>query len=101
MRGSAVHLLGELKAARKQKKLSQEALAEKVGIPQSHLSKIEGGSVDIQTSSLIELARNLELELMLIPKQLVLAVRSIVSSHDLHSDNEIKPAYRLAEDDDA
>lgn len=58
--------------------LSQRALALKVGLPQSHISKIESGGVDIRLGSLIELARVLELELELVPRKAVPAVKSII-----------------------
>lgn len=64
--------------AREAKGLSQRTLAERVGMPQSHISKIERGGVDIQLSSLTELARALELELKLIPRKAIPAVDSII-----------------------
>lgn len=67
----------ELKAARNKKGLSQRKLGAKVGIPQSHISKIENGAVDLKTSSLIELARALDLELMLVPRALIPAVQGL------------------------
>lgn len=67
----------ELKAARNKKGLSQRELGAKVGIPQSHISKIENGAVDLKTSSLIELARALDLELMLVPRALIPAVQGL------------------------
>ena len=67
----------ELKAARNKKGLSQRELGAKVGIPQSHISKIENGAVDLKTSSLIELARALDLELMLVPRALTPAVQGL------------------------
>ncbi len=69
-----------LKAAREARALSQRALGEKVGLPQSHVSKIEGGTVDLKLSSLIELARALDLDVVLVPRKLVPAVQSIVRS---------------------
>ena len=67
----------ELKAARNKKGLSQRELGAKVGVPQSHISKIENGAVDLKTSSLIELARALDLELMLVPRALIPAVQGL------------------------
>lgn len=67
----------ELKTARTKKGLSQRELGAKVGIPQSHISKIENGAVDLKTSSLIELARALDLELMLVPRALIPAVQGL------------------------
>lgn len=74
---SIEHLVKILKAAREKKGLSQRALSAKVRIPQSHISKIEKGEVDLHTSSLIELARTLELELVLIPRQLIPIVKRL------------------------
>ena len=87
-----------LKKARLTKGLSQRALSAAAGIPQSHISKIEAGAVDLRLSSLIELARTLDLELALIPRSHVPAVRSLVRMGE--ADQEPRPAYRLDEGDD-
>lgn len=49
-------------------------------MPQSHISKIESGGADIRLSSLIELARALDLELKLVPLKALPAVNNIVRS---------------------
>lgn len=67
-----------IKTAREDKGLSQRALSEKAGVPQSHISKIENAAVDLRVSSLVELARALDLELMLVPRKVTSAVQSIV-----------------------
>lgn len=72
-----------LKAAREGLALSQRALGESVGLPQSHVSKIEGGAVDLKLSSLIELARALGLDVMLVPRKFVPAVQSIIRNASL------------------
>lgn len=59
----------QLKQARINKGWSQKEIGERLGIPQSHLSKIENGKTDLRISSLIQLSRVLELELVLVPKQ--------------------------------
>jgi transcriptional regulator with XRE-family HTH domain len=64
-------------AARRRAGLSQRALGGKVGVAQSHISKIERAAIDPQVSSLMELARALGLELMLVPVQLVPAVQAL------------------------
>ena len=69
-----------LKDAREIKRFSQRALSKKVGLPQSHISKIENGAVDLQLSSLMELSRALDLEVMLVPRKLVSTVQSMVRS---------------------
>ena len=77
---SVSHWVGQLKLARKRKGLTQTELGKKVGLPQSYISKVEGGSIDIRLSSLLEMARALELEPMLVPRQLVPAVQSLTRS---------------------
>jgi transcriptional regulator with XRE-family HTH domain len=73
-------IIGSLKAARKAKGLSQRDLSARAGVPQSHISRIESGKVNLQLSSLIQLARLLDLEVMLVPKKAIPAVDSIVRS---------------------
>lgn len=69
-----------LKQARETRGLSQRALGDLTGLPQSHISKIESGAVDLRVSSLIELARALNLELAMVPRKSVPAVNSVVRS---------------------
>ncbi len=71
------HIANDLKAAREAKGLSQRALSKLAGVPQSHISKIENGFVDLRLSSLIELARVLGLELALVPRKTLPAIKSI------------------------
>lgn len=84
-----------LKEARTAKGLSQRALAEQVGLPQSHISRIESGAVDLQTSSLIQLARALDLEVVLVPRRMMSTVEAL--GRAAHAP---RPAYRLDEDAD-
>lgn len=74
------HIASALRAARESKGLSQRELSAKSGVPQGHISKIENGAVDLRTSSLVALARVLDLELLLVPRKAVSAVNSIVRS---------------------
>jgi transcriptional regulator with XRE-family HTH domain len=76
------HILAALKAARTEKALSQRDLSKEAGVPQSHISKIESGAVDLQLSSLIEIARALDLEVITVPRKLVPAVQAIVRSDE-------------------
>ena len=81
-----------LKQARINKGLTQRGLSAKAGVPQSHISKIESGAVDIKVSSLIELARTLDLELMLIPRRHTTAVKSIVGEGaSQHGGEDVAP----------
>ncbi len=80
MKHATAHIATALKTAREAKGMSQRALSEKAGVPQGHISKIETGAVDLRLSSLIELARVLDLELALVPRKSIPAVNSIVRS---------------------
>jgi len=106
---AAEHVITALRAAREARQLSQRELSARTGLPQSHISKIENGTVNITLPSLVELARALELEIMLVPRKLVPAVQSIMrtgaDAHLAHRATERpsrpRPAYALDEDDDA
>lgn len=69
-----------LRDARTTRGLTQRALGDRVGLPQSHVSKIEQGIVDLQLSSLAELARALDLEIRLVPRPLLSAVDGVIQS---------------------
>lgn len=81
-----------LKAARAQKGLSQRDLSARLGMPQSHISRIESGAVDLRLSSLIEMARHVDLEVMLVPRKHVIAVEAVARGADTTAP---VPAYRL------
>lgn len=66
-----------LKAAREAKGLTQRALSKLAGVPQAHISKIEGNAVDLRLSSLLALAHALDLEVSLVPRKAVPAVQSL------------------------
>ncbi|WP_205195919.1 helix-turn-helix domain-containing protein [Brevundimonas huaxiensis] len=67
-----------LRDARRQKGLSQRALAQASGLAQSQISKVENAEVDPQLTTLIELAQALDLELKLVPRSAVVAVGAVV-----------------------
>ena len=69
-----------LRQARARLGLSQRELSVNSLVPQGHISRIENGAVDLRVSSLIALARALDLELVLVPRRAVPAVRSISGS---------------------
>lgn len=74
-------IIQTIKTARINKRLSQRALSAKAGIPQSHISNIENGGVNIKLSTLINLARALDLEVTLVPRKLIPAVYSITGNN--------------------
>ncbi len=94
-------LVQKLKSARTAKNLSQRELANSLGIPQSHLSKIESGHVNIKLASFVKMARNLELEVMLIPRQEIPLVKNLMTSkEEMRKGHSIKPAYSLDDEKD-
>ncbi|PWF25196.1 helix-turn-helix domain-containing protein [Corticimicrobacter populi] len=94
-----------LRAARSAKKLSQRDLSTRAGVPQSHISKIESNQVDLRLSSLIAIANALELEVTLVPRQVMPAVQSVVRHQvaQLASapapDMSARPAYTLDDEE--
>lgn len=80
MNHSIQYIADQLKAGRELKGLSQRELGELSGVTQSQISRIERGTLDPQLTTLVELARALDLELMLVPRSAMSAVSAIVRS---------------------
>ena len=94
-------IAASLKEARTAKGLSQRDLSVMAGVPQAQISRIEAGTVDPRTTSLIALAHALDMELALVPRKAVPAVRSI-SRQAVGHDNKstgltIKEMNRISE----
>lgn len=87
-----------IKAARKKRGMSQRTLSSKTGIQQSHISKIEKGLIDLQISSLIEIARALDLELVLVSRSNLSAIQAI-NSLSSETSKSI-PAYQLPNEEE-
>lgn len=96
------YLAKALKAARKGKKLSQRGLGKSTGMPQAQISKIENAAVDMKASTLIGLARSLDLEVVLVPRKYLPAVKSImVPKAEKDAETALpRPAYGLDREDD-
>lgn len=95
------HIAIALKHARQAHKLSQRALSQKAGLPQAQISKIENAVVDPKASSLIALARALDLELVLVPRQYVPAMQHLFSAAKPAKDGASPlPAYALGDETD-
>ncbi|MBX9721092.1 MAG: helix-turn-helix transcriptional regulator [Candidatus Obscuribacterales bacterium] len=86
-------IMDALIAARKSRNLSQSALARSLDIPQSYISRLEAGQIDLRLSSLVDLARFFNLELMLVPTSMVSTVNSLLHA-DMPGEQE-KPIYQL------
>jgi len=84
-------LIEEIKAARRSQGLNQAALGAKLGLPQSHVSRIERGDTDPRLSTVTEMARVLDRELMLVPRQLIPAVKALIQDVDDDQEPTWKP----------
>lgn len=75
-----------VRQARRAKGWSQRDLSARARLTQAQISRIENGEVDLQVSTLIELARSLDLDLQLVPRSAVTAVEAAVRSAEERSD---------------
>jgi transcriptional regulator with XRE-family HTH domain len=71
-------LIREVQGQRIKGALSQRALAARSGLTQAHISQIETGRLEPGLSSFIEMARALDLEIVLVPKKLLPAVQGVL-----------------------
>lgn len=71
------YIQNQIRLARQARELTQFELGRRIGQPQSAISRIERGG-DIRLTTLLELARVLELEPILVPKYLIPAVQALV-----------------------
>lgn len=75
-----------IRQARLQKGWTQRDLSARSRMPQAQISRFENGEVDPQVSTLVELARSLDLELQLVPRSAITAVEAAVRSAEARSD---------------
>ncbi len=79
---AATHFGPLLARARKEAGIGQGELARKLGMSAAHLSRIEQGATDPRGSTLLDIARALRLEPILVPKEHVPTVRAILRSDE-------------------
>ena len=77
MKYGTEEIADQLREARQAKQLSQRELSRLAGVPQAKISRIESNSVDLRLSSLVAIASALDLEIALVPRKAVPAIRSI------------------------
>lgn len=87
-------IAASLREARTAKGLSQRDLSVLAGVPQAQISRIEAGTVDPRVTSLIALAHALELELALVPRKAVAAVKSIARQSGGQADPARGPSQK-------
>lgn len=88
--GEGERSLGQLIALERQRQgISQGELARRLGVSQANLSRIEHGA-DLRVSTLLDLARALAMEPMIVPKSAVGVLRSVLESMT-RQDRDEKP----------
>ncbi len=92
-----------LRQARLAKGWSQRDLSARAHLTQAQISRIENGEVDLQVSTLLELARSLDLDLQLVPRSSITAVKAVVRSAEARSQersarNLLAKLQRLAQE---
>ncbi len=85
-------IFGSLTNTRQSKGLTQSQLSQLLKLPQSYISQIEQGKHDIKLSTLLNWARVLDLEFMLIPRQEVPTISYLIQKSK-PGEQEIPPAY--------
>jgi HTH-type transcriptional regulator/antitoxin HipB len=88
-------VLKSLKKQRLELKLKQSELGSKLGLPQSHISKIEQGATDPRLSTVTDMARLLNQELVLVPREMLPLIKSLISGEDAQT-----PMWALDEEDE-
>ncbi len=75
-------IIDKLTNSRKEQSLTQNDFAALLQIPQSYIAKIESGNTDLRTTKLIEMARVLGLEVMLVPQKHMYLVNQVLSADE-------------------
>ncbi|WP_455272928.1 helix-turn-helix domain-containing protein [Rhizobium herbae] len=79
------HITQQIRAAREARSMSQRELSARSGLTQSHISQIERGTMEPGLASLVDVARALDLEIVLAPKKLMPAIGNILDSASFRS----------------
>jgi len=85
------NICADLASARKKAGLTQEQMAQKLGLTQARLSQIEHGQ-NLRLDTLESYARALGLELLLVPQRELRRVRSILNSTEPAFAGEERPS---------
>lgn len=90
----------ELKRARIKRGWTQAELGRRAGLPQMHISGIETGKIVPRFDTLLDLARVLDQDLLMVPRELVPMIQNFVRDHrrqgkESFADEGERPLYAL------
>lgn len=85
-------IFGSLTNARQSRGLTQSQLSQLLKLPQSYISQVEQGKHDTKLSTLLNWARALDLELMLIPRKEVPTISYLIQKNKTGKE-QIPAAY--------
>ena len=94
--GLLTELGRQFREARQRAKLTQDEVASQAGLSRVSYRAIETGTAAPRAGSLVNIARALGMEMMLIPKEIVPAVQAM-----LHPGEEDRPAFTADADEDS
>lgn len=90
-----------IREARKAKGLSQAALGRQVGMVQRHISEIESGKTMPRLDTLLEILRTLNMDLVLVPKNLLPIVYGLLNSRGNPKETSLYAVDEDEEDDES
>jgi DNA-binding XRE family transcriptional regulator len=88
-------LIRKLKETRIKQGLTQSELADKVGLPQSSIARIESERIDTRLSTFEELIKTLGHEILIVPKEQVVAIQGLLSNPEQYAELSETPLYSL------
>ena len=91
----SLSIVERLRQARLNLNLSQSAVAAKVGAGQNQISQMERGIVDPRLSTVVDVARALDFELMVVPRHLL----PVVDGLQRVAGEANRPLYALDDDE--
>jgi HTH-type transcriptional regulator / antitoxin HipB len=93
--------LHALRQQRRRLGWSQTELGSRIGLGQMHISAIERGKVSPRVDTLLDIARALDLDLVLTPRALVPAIQALEREHEHRESIDANaPLYGTGEDED-
>jgi HTH-type transcriptional regulator/antitoxin HipB len=88
-------IIKQLKNARLALGMKQAELGKKIGLPQSHVSKIEQGDTNPRLSTVVDWAEALDQKLMLIPRQEVPYIEALLGREEDTEERRWQPDEKI------